>query len=68
MAVRSLISRGSEEGWRYGRQEAVEPQIKGDFTVGLEGALSQGVEHLLADDRVEAGEPDGVGFAVREVT
>ena len=56
-AVRSLISRGSEIGWRYVREEAVDPQIMGYSMAGVVDALGEGVEHLAVGDRVGAVAP-----------
>ena len=56
-AVRSLISRGSEIGWRYVREEAVDPQIMGYSMAGVIDALGEGVDHLAVGDRVCAVSP-----------
>ncbi len=56
-AVRSLISRGSEIGWRYVREEAVDPQIMGYSMAGVIDALGEGVAHLAVGDRVCAVSP-----------
>ena len=56
-AVRSLISRGSEIGRRYTREEAIDPEIMGYCLTGVVDAVGEGIEHLAVGERVVAIAP-----------
>ena len=56
-AVRTLISRGSEIGRRYTREEAINPDIMGYSLAGVIDATGSEVLHLKVGDRVAASAP-----------
>ena len=56
-AVRSLISRGSEIGRRYTRDEAIDPQMMGYSMSGVVDAVGESVTHLDVGDRVVVSAP-----------
>ena len=56
-AVCSLISRGSEIGARYTREQAVSPEIMGYSLAGVVDALGEGVDCYAVGDWVVALAP-----------
>ncbi len=56
-AVRSLISRGSEIGRRYTREEAIDPRMMGYSMSGVIDAVGDAVTHLDVADRVVVSAP-----------
>ena len=56
-AVRSLISRGSEIGGRYSREEEIDPQRMGYSLAGIVDAVGPQVAGLAVGDRVVALAP-----------
>ncbi|MBM4438131.1 MAG: zinc-binding dehydrogenase [Actinobacteria bacterium] len=64
--MRTLISRGSEIGRRYTREEAIDPAIMGYSMAGVIDALGEGVDHYAVGDRVVASAPHAQ-FVVRRV-
>ncbi|MBM4438477.1 MAG: zinc-binding dehydrogenase [Actinobacteria bacterium] len=65
-AVRTLISRGSEIGRRYTREEAIDPEMMGYSLAGVVDAVGPGVDHYAVGDRVSAIAPHAE-FTVRKV-
>ena len=66
-AVRSLISRGSEIGRRYTREEAIDPQMMGYSMSGVVDAVGESVTHLDIGDRVVVSAPHA-DYVVRDAT
>ena len=66
-AVRSLISRGSEIGRRYTREEAIDPQMMGYSMSGIVDAVGESVTHLDIGDRVVVSAPHA-DYVVRDAT
>ena len=56
-AIRSLISRGSEIGRRYTRDEAIDPRMMGYSMSGVVDAVGDAVTHLEVGDRVVVSAP-----------
>ena len=56
-AVRTLISRGSEIGRRYTREEAIDPEIMGYSHAGVIDAVGAEIDHYAPGDRVVASAP-----------
>ena len=66
-AVRSLISRGSEIGRRYTREEAIDPQMMGYSMSGVVDAVGESVTHLDIGGRVVVSAPHA-DYVVRDAT
>ena len=66
-AVRSLISRGSEIGRRYTREEAIDPQMMGYSMSGIVDAVGESVANLNIGDRVVISAPHA-DYVVRDAT
>ena len=66
-AVRSLISRGSEIGRRYTREEAIDPQMMGYSMSGLVDAVGSDITHLELGDRVVVSAPHA-DYVVEDAT
>lgn len=64
-AVRSLISRGSEIGRRYTREEAIDPQMMGYSMSGIVDAVGESVSHIGVGDRVVISAPHA-DYVVRD--
>ena len=66
-AVRSLISRGSEIGRRYTRDEAIDPRMMGYSMSGVVDAVGDAVTHLEVGDRVVVSAPHA-DYVVEDAT
>lgn len=56
-AVQSLISRGSEMGGRYTREQSIDPEYMGYSMAGIVDAVGEDIEHYSVGDRVVASAP-----------
>ena len=56
-AVQSLISRGSEMGGRYTREQSIDPESMGYSMAGIVDAVGEEIEHYSVGDRVVASAP-----------
>ncbi len=66
-AVRSLISRGSEIGRRYTREEAIDPHMMGYSMSGVVDKVGEVVTHLEVGDRVVVSAPHA-DYVVEDAT